>query len=137
MEGAREPVSSERVFSLEIPADPAYVATARLFSAAVGRQFGVEEERVEDLKVAISEACTVVMREGSGSVLVRTEERDRALGFELFGSGTVAATLEEEGTPQDFSKGVAAEMIRALFEGAAIETSERGTRVAFSIEAPG
>lgn len=127
---------TEEIFSLEIPADPAYVATARLFSAAVGRQLGLEEERVDDLKLAISEACIVVMREGSGTILLRMNARDGGLGFELFGSGTVAATLEEGGTPQDFSRGVATEMIRALFEGAAIEASDRGTRVVFSVEAP-
>jgi serine/threonine-protein kinase RsbW len=43
---------------LDIPPDPEQVRTARLFAAAAARHFGLDEEGVEDLKVAISEACT-------------------------------------------------------------------------------
>lgn len=122
--------------SLEIPAEAAYVATARLFTGAVARSFGVAEERIDDLKLAVSEACTVVMRGGAGSLLVRAQPRDQALGFEVLGIGAALAGLaEEEGTPQNFSRGMAAEMIRALFEDAAIEDSDRGMQVAFSLSA--
>jgi serine/threonine-protein kinase RsbW len=43
---------------LEIPPDPEQVRTARLFAAAAARHFDIDEDRVEDLKVAVSEACT-------------------------------------------------------------------------------
>lgn len=61
-------------FLLELPASARYIGTARMFAAAVARHYGVEEESVEDLKVAVSEACTSVIRarrEGMGEGPVR------------------------------------------------------------------
>lgn len=48
--------------ALSIPADPEQVRTARLFAGATARHFGLDEETVEDLKVAISEAVTNAIR---------------------------------------------------------------------------
>ncbi|MFL5766495.1 MAG: ATP-binding protein, partial [Actinomycetota bacterium] len=49
-------------FTLELPSEPISIGTARLFSATVARFFGTQEEAVEDLKLAVSEACTVAIR---------------------------------------------------------------------------
>lgn len=43
---------------LEIPSEPEYVAAARLFLAAVGRHYELDEECVADMKVVVSEVCT-------------------------------------------------------------------------------
>lgn len=43
---------------LEIVPEPEHVRTARLFAASAARHFNVDEDKVDDLKVAISEACT-------------------------------------------------------------------------------
>jgi anti-sigma regulatory factor (Ser/Thr protein kinase) len=43
---------------LEIPPGSAYVAVVRLVIAALARGAGLEEEAVEELKIALSEACT-------------------------------------------------------------------------------
>ncbi len=42
---------------LEIPARSVYVGVARLAVASVARHAGLDEERVEDLRIAVSEAC--------------------------------------------------------------------------------
>lgn len=47
---------------LDVPPEPEHVRTARLFAAAAARHFSLREERIEDLKVAISEACTNAFR---------------------------------------------------------------------------
>ena len=47
--------------ALEVPADPSFVGTARMFASASGRMLGVSEESIEDLKVAISEGCTAAI----------------------------------------------------------------------------
>lgn len=43
---------------LEIPSKPGYVGVVRLATAALARNVGMDEERVDDLKIAVSEACT-------------------------------------------------------------------------------
>lgn len=47
----------------------AYVNTARLFVGAVARHFGIDEGSVDDLKLAVSEAC-------NGAIRVRGAEAD-------------------------------------------------------------
>ncbi len=42
---------------LEIPAQSAYVAIARLAVTSLGRAAGLDEEKLDDLKIAISESC--------------------------------------------------------------------------------
>jgi len=40
-----------------VPAEPASLATVRLFSASVGTAFGVSADVTEDLKLVLSELC--------------------------------------------------------------------------------
>jgi hypothetical protein len=54
-------------FELSVPADPAFLETARLFAGAVARELGVEEDLVEDAKLGVSEACVVAG--GPGAIL--------------------------------------------------------------------
>ncbi|HSL67956.1 MAG TPA: ATP-binding protein [Actinomycetota bacterium] len=53
---------SDTTFLLEFPPQAPYVSTARIFAAAVARHFGVDEDSVDDLKIAVSEACTSAIR---------------------------------------------------------------------------
>lgn len=46
-----------RVASLVIPPGPAHVRTARLLAASVARQAGLSSDVVEDVRLAVSEAC--------------------------------------------------------------------------------
>lgn len=54
---------------LEIPSKTFYVGVARLAVSTIARSSGIEEERVEDLKIAVSEACAnaVLSNEQTGS----------------------------------------------------------------------
>jgi hypothetical protein len=58
-------VAGPEGYSLSVPARPEYLATARLFAASVGRLLGSSEEQVEDLRLAVSEACTQAIAGGS------------------------------------------------------------------------
>ncbi len=49
--------------ALEIPAKPDYVGVVRLAVASLARKAGMDEERVDDLKIAVSEACTNIVIE--------------------------------------------------------------------------
>jgi serine/threonine-protein kinase RsbW len=53
---------------LEIPSRSAYVAVVRLALAALARSRGLDEEVVDDLKIAVSEACAnaVLSNEAAG-----------------------------------------------------------------------
>ena len=64
---------------IEIPPRSAYVGVVRLALASLGRSAGLDEEALDDLKIAVSEACTnaVLGHEEAGSdapVLVAWED---------------------------------------------------------------
>jgi anti-sigma regulatory factor (Ser/Thr protein kinase) len=51
-------VAESTVVELQIPPGSAYVAVARLAIAALARGAGLQEESVDELRIAFSEACT-------------------------------------------------------------------------------
>ena len=53
--------------TLEIPARSVYVGVVRLALAALARQAGLDEDRVEDLRMAVSEACANAVLSDDGS----------------------------------------------------------------------
>jgi serine/threonine-protein kinase RsbW len=52
---------------LRIPSKPEWVAVARLTIAAIANRLPFSVEEIEDLKLAIAEACTNVIQSESGS----------------------------------------------------------------------
>lgn len=78
---------------LEIPARSVYVGVVRLALVSVARLAGLDEARVEDLRIAVSEACTnaVIANETDDAddpVRVSwTEEADRIV-VEIIGKGS-------------------------------------------------
>lgn len=68
---APEP-SSEHLGTVElrIPSKPEWVAVARLAVAAIANRLPFSVEEIEDLKLAIAEACTVCIQQGPGSATI-------------------------------------------------------------------
>ncbi len=65
---APEPSSdSLGTVELRIPSKPEWVAVARLAVAAVANRLPFSVEEIEDLKLAIAEACTICIQQGPGS----------------------------------------------------------------------
>ena len=52
--------------AIRVPADPPALALVRLFAAAIGRHVSLEEEDVEDLKLALTEVCSSAIEAASG-----------------------------------------------------------------------
>lgn len=114
-------VAEPVIVDLEIPPGSAYVAVVRLVVAALARGAGMEDEAVEELKIALSEACTnavLVHEEASldDPVSVRwIEEPDRFL-VEVADRGPApdASNPENEFDSQGFSSRMM--MSRVLLE---------------------
>ncbi len=64
---ATEP-STEHLGTVElrIPSKPEWVAVARLAVAAIANRLPFSVEEIEDLKLAIAEACTICIQHGAG-----------------------------------------------------------------------
>jgi anti-sigma regulatory factor (Ser/Thr protein kinase) len=115
-------------FTLQAPLEPPYVATARMFAASVARQFEIDEETIEDLKLAMSEACARALATGGkkGRLDVSAERRGDRLVFEIAqGSDSPGdAPLSEA-----IDAGLHLELIGALFQDAESAAGTDGTPV--------
>jgi anti-sigma regulatory factor (Ser/Thr protein kinase) len=128
------------MFTLEAPPDPAYVSAARLFAATVARQVGVAEENLDDVKVAIGEACARALATAPERPLsVRAERSDLRLAFEVEqgqASSSSPSDLTSTPTPQELAVGLNLELITALFDDADVVLRSDGRpMLRFSVEA--
>ena len=55
------------VVELDVPATAAYVAVVRTATAGLAARFDLTLDRIEDLRIAIDEACTLLIRRPSDS----------------------------------------------------------------------
>lgn len=143
VQGTTAPVTGRLVsWTLEIPAEAAYVSTARLFAGAVSRHFGVDEDAVDDLKLAVSEAC-------NGAIRYReTESANRPIRIDVTTDGaSLVFELEDAIDPgssgsgvntEDMIRGLSIELIQALFPSAAMTPGPGGgtnVRLPISLDA--
>ena len=56
---------------MEITANPAYVSIIRLTTSGIANKVGFCMDDIEDLKVAVSEACTNAIKHSSDDVLMQ------------------------------------------------------------------
>ena len=52
-------------FKLQLPGKPQYVSTVRMVISSLANSAGFDVEAIEDMKVAVSEACTNVVCHGA------------------------------------------------------------------------
>ena len=127
---------------LEIPARAEFVALARLVvSSYASTSFGLPDDRIDDLKIAVSEACTNAIEahgevESDERVVIRCQdETDRLEVFiEDRGSGFDPASIPEHPPITDpnrlkFERGLGIPLIRSLVDDVDIASSGDGTQV--------
>lgn len=127
-------------FTLELPPEAAHVSAARLFAATVARQAGVAEDLLDDVKVAIGEACARALATAPDRPLSVAAQRHHArLVFEVSQGEPPSVTpgdLTSTPTPQELAAGLNLELITALFEDAdVVEERDGVAAVRFSVPA--
>jgi serine/threonine-protein kinase RsbW len=132
----------DEVVALEIPARAEFVALARLVvSALAATDSELADARVDDLKIAVSEACTNAIEahdavDTSERVRVRCRSDDRGLevSVEDQGPGFDPSRLPDHPPVTDparlkFERGLGIPLIRALVDEVEISSTEQGTAV--------
>ena len=110
-----------QTLTLRVSADPALLTTTRLFAAGAARLAGCSDETVEDVRLAVSEACTRAVRDAAApSEHVSVEARIDGAGLEV-----IVIAPAGGGTSMDDD---VRDLVPALFEGAE-ETESDGTRI--------
>ena len=88
---------------LEIPAAPEYLRLARLAVADVGARAGWSYEDIDDLRIAVSELCSVVSVHPEGAVTLTFRVEEGCLTVE--GESRTGST---EITPNELSEAIVA-----------------------------
>lgn len=125
----------QETVSLKLPCDPKYVSLARLTVASIANGIGFSIDDVEDLKVAVSEACTNALRHGCGGCQtynVRYTVEDAALTIEVIdcGAGYEPETVKEPVFDGEQAGGFGLFIIKSLMdEVEIISEKETGTSI--------
>jgi anti-sigma regulatory factor (Ser/Thr protein kinase) len=121
-------------FSLTVPARAGLVGMIRVFASAVARHYGIADDVVEDVKLAVSEACTDPIDAGAGGELVVAIGRDGAgLVYEV-----TSGRWEPAAPPTELPAGIdpavleRLQVVRALFTDAERSEEAGGLTVRFS-----
>ena len=97
-------MQSSRVVELRIPSELGYEKIAREAVATVARRLEFDENKTEDIKTAVSEACTNAIRYGGGAdarmkvVVVLTADEDK-LDILIKDPGASGSPPEDVGIP--------------------------------------
>ncbi|MFO7945815.1 MAG: ATP-binding protein [Armatimonadota bacterium] len=81
---------------LTMPTNVKYLETARLLAAGVGARAELNIEQIEDLKVAVSEACTNVCEHAYDSSSGEVQQPQMTIDFYV-GDNEVTVEVEDEG----------------------------------------
>ncbi len=57
--------NNDDIIELGLPVNPAYVSAARLTASSIANRMGFNIEDIEDIKAAVSEACTYLIKQNS------------------------------------------------------------------------
>ena len=134
---------------LEIPARPEYLALARqVVAAAAALEPTFQDERIDDLRIAVSEAATnaieahtdldagerIVIRCNLGDDRIEVEVQDVGPGFDP----SVAPTAPDPEHPErlDWERGLGIPLMRVLADEAEISSDDDGTAVRLVVYTP-
>ena len=136
------PNGASSAIELEIPARPEYVGLARLVvSSLASSRRTLADDRIDDLKLAVSEACTnaieahadvdllerVVVRWSEADDHLQVQVEDRGPGFDPRSLPSHPPVTDPERL--NFERGLGIPLIRSLVDQVEFDPSEDGTSV--------
>lgn len=122
-------------FLLRLPGEPQYVCIARLALSGFASQLGMPFDDVEDLKLAVTEACAHVMRRGGAARFLEVACAAGGDTFEIRVSTPLALDVASRLPTLDVPRAgrdeptLGMQLIEALMDDVAMEFDERNRRL--------
>lgn len=131
------PIVSENTLGtveLRIPSKAEWVAVARLAVAAVANRLHFSIEEIEDVKLAVAEACTNCIQHASGSdqieIMCETQANGLTVRVRDFGIGTAPEEIQSRRISEPRVGGLGVFLIRSLMDTVEYDVHpERGTNL--------
>jgi serine/threonine-protein kinase RsbW len=139
----------EKILELEIPASPEYIAIARLVvSSIASSRRNLPDDRIDDLKLAVSEACTNAIeaygpptQNGADErVRIQVRDDDEKLEVKVADSGPGFDPNDLPSHPPvtdpdrlNFERGLGIPLIRTLVDDVQFASSPEGTSVRMTV----
>jgi len=125
------------VVNLSLPSKPEYVSVARLTASFVANKMGFDIEAIEDIKLAVGEACNnAVLHSGSFNTYnLEFIKNDATLVIEVkdFGNGFKVENYTEPKLDDPQENGLGLFIIKSLMDSVSIESIEgSGTKIIMS-----
>ena len=108
--------------TMNIPGKPEYVGTVRIAVAHVASHAGFDIEEIDDIKIAVSEACTNIIshshedQEFNYDVILDVKEEGLAITVKDFGMGFNVENYVEPILGESQGSGLGLFIIRALMD---------------------
>jgi serine/threonine-protein kinase RsbW len=130
---------------LELPADPAMVAVARLIATSLARQAAAPEELVDEIRLAVGEACARAVAvqqpvDPARPIRVRIEHDAGFVVDVVDDAGPAAvppAADHDHLFGVDLADGLSLALLRGLVDDLAVTPTPTGTRVRLTWPLPG
>jgi len=122
----------DRIVELEIPARPEFVGIARMaVGALAGIRPGLAYERIDDLRIVVSEACTSAIEglEEGGVLRLRCIDGPKSLEVRIEAPGTVFEADFPISEPEPDTENFRISLIRALVDDADLRSSPERTEL--------
>lgn len=128
------PHHSLTVVELRIPSKAEWVAVARLAVAAVANRLNFSIEDIEDVKLAVAEACTNCIQHAQGSdqieITCETEPDSLTVRVRDHGRGTRPEAVRTPGSEEPRVGGLGVFLIRSLMDSVEYDVHpEHGTNL--------
>lgn len=136
--------NNEDKFVLDLKPEPRYVGTARAFAASIARHFDCPEDCVQDVKVAISEACSNAIKAHAANsndcaIRLSVVRSNDSLLFEVVdsGGGFDASATKAPDPNELFEGGIGLMLIRSLFPSTeVVRNAQKGMTLRFALDLP-
>jgi anti-sigma regulatory factor (Ser/Thr protein kinase) len=122
----------DRVVELEIPARPEFVGIARMaVGALAGIRPGLAYERIDDLRIVVSEACTSAIEglDESSVLKLRCVDGPKSLEVRIEAPGSVFESAFPINEPEPEVDNFRISLIRALVDDADLKASPERTEL--------
>ncbi|EKE27037.1 MAG: RsbW [uncultured bacterium (gcode 4)] len=123
--------------NLSLPSKPEYVSVARLTASFVANKMGFDIEAIEDIKLAVGEACNnAVLHSGSKDTYnleFRQSEETLFVEIKDFGNGFNFSDYHEPSLEDPQESGLGLFIIKSLMDEVVVETEKgSGTKIIMS-----